>query len=483
MVQSARAFVPEKDELPTPSVPVPTTNRSLVGLLGVISCVLLAIYHWQFVAENTVDIPRADEWHYFDEPGPHFQPNPTWEWLISSNGSHRILFTRLMIWVHYFWDGMNFGNIQVLNFAMFFATIMFFMVLKRVTLGANAFPLFPLLLLFLLSPIAYENHIWPYQSQIHFLLLFTLLGAYFGFKPHRKPIDDVWFTLACVSAAYSFSCGVGIAAAYVAMFALRHFSEFLRGKRDWLGVARLVVVCFVVGYSLNRWREGFVRLQTVSILDPLFGKFLLNLVSLGHGFDVSASLIPGDVIMLLLSAASVVLLLRDDEEARASMWMWGALGWATIAALATITFGRGGNYGGDFTGAKYSRYAEVSFVLIPAIGVLWWQTLKKWPLAQHIFLVAYLFSLAAAYRDNWEFQYYPLVAKSRRENRECVKLYFTGDRPDGACPDVDPTPLGPRLRYAEELGIHFAASLREEADHERRQRRHQRVLAARRRSL
>jgi hypothetical protein len=355
MEQAVRVVVADRSDVVTPTAFVTSPKFRWIGVLGIAVCLALAAYHWLFVIESAVDVPRADEWHYFDQTGRCFEPIPSWEWLISSNGSHRILFTRLMMWVHYFLDGMNFAHVQVANFGLFFVGVLFLVVLKRVTLGRDRFALFPFFLLFLLSPIAYENHIWPYQSQVHFLLLFTLAGAYFGFKPKRRAIDDLWFALACISAAYSFSCGVGVAAAYVLIFCLQRIQDLLSGRRNWLALLRAAMVTAAVGYSLNRWLEGFVTLKTVDLLDPLFGRFLLNLISLGHGFETSTSVIPGDVIMLMLAVPSIVLLLKSDSRRDATVWLRGAIGWATVAALATIAFGRAGNYAGDYTGAKFSR--------------------------------------------------------------------------------------------------------------------------------
>src|SRR5205085_2960341 len=110
-------------------------------------------------------------------------------------------------------------------------------------------------------------------------------------------------------------------------------------------------------------------------------------------------------------------LLLSQRQMRSSngLLAWIALGVATLAGLAMIAIGRAGDYGGQVDAAKFSRYSELSFLMIPVIAVLWWNVLAGFPRLRIFALVAYWIACIAAYRDDLSFQPYQYVRNSRLE--------------------------------------------------------------------
>lgn len=130
-----------------------------------------------------------------------FPPHPdagitaSFEWLFRPHNNHWIVPTRAEILLFYRLNGWNLASQQLFNFLLF--GILLLSVawgLARAISGPGGWKktskalLIPApFLIFLLSPISYENHDWAFQSQFHFALLFAWWGCFFLFP--RKVVS------------------------------------------------------------------------------------------------------------------------------------------------------------------------------------------------------------------------------------------------------------------------------------------------------
>ena len=134
---------------------------------------LVVIYMMQFFAiwHYSVDLPFWEEWDYFL---PHALPRGlSSEWLLGFENYHRVIPTKLMAWLNYRLFGLDFTLQKLVNYLIFGCLLVLVAKLKQAIAGKESFKIFPVFLLFMISPIAFENHANSYQSQIHLVLVLT----------------------------------------------------------------------------------------------------------------------------------------------------------------------------------------------------------------------------------------------------------------------------------------------------------------------
>jgi hypothetical protein len=440
-----------------------TASTRLLRSAGVVTALAAMAYQSIYVVRWAIDIPRSDEWPLFDVHMPHFQPIPSLEWLLSSNGSHRIPLARLLYVLMYYVDGMNFGHIKLVNYVFFAATVFLLTGLKDVTITPDRFPLFPLFLVFLFSPIDVENHTWAYQSQVHFVVFFQILAVYFGFRERRRPRDDLWFFLSCVCAMYSFASGLAVSGVLTGALIVRSLLSWRAGDGSAGACVRALVVGIgILGVALF-WMHDIP--QSHASVDLLlaanFWKFLLNLISHGQGFEESLSLVPGLLLVAVVFAAACLLLGTPEYRRRSANWVWVCLALSTIGGLFVVTLGRFGDYNGHYEAAKTSRYSELAFVLVPAVAMLLDQSLQEHTGLRRVALASYFAFLICGYNSNWDYTAYQYIADGQIKASQLVESYYAGDSSDAFFPFVAPWPLKDNLDYATRMKVHFAQSMAE----------------------
>ena len=147
--------------------------------LALVICIGLYLFHFSLIWKSAVDVPYQDEWASF-EPN-QLQIGLAFEGLVAQHNEHRLATTRLLIWLQYGLNGWNLAVHQKANFILYALTLVAIYWLLASETPSHVGLAVLCFMAFLLSPINHKNHFMGYQSQIHFWLLFLVLGCYFLF--------------------------------------------------------------------------------------------------------------------------------------------------------------------------------------------------------------------------------------------------------------------------------------------------------------
>jgi hypothetical protein len=117
-----------------------------------------------------VDVPFEDEWASFE---PNQLPSGlSFSSLIVQHNEHRLVTTRLLVWLQYRLNGWNLAVHQIINFLLYGVTLLTLLWVLMSDgpphVGVAVLWFAP----YLLSPINRANHFWGYQSQLHFWFFF-----------------------------------------------------------------------------------------------------------------------------------------------------------------------------------------------------------------------------------------------------------------------------------------------------------------------
>lgn len=418
---------------------------------GVVALALVAVgflVHLQVVRAHAVDLPYADEWDLLAPDG--LPQGLTAGWLLGLHNEHRIAPTKLQAWALLRLCGLDnvaFVTTSALLFGGVLLTLLAWLVRRGLPpLAAGAFGLL------LLSPIAFQNHAWGFQSQVHLALLTLVLGAAGLFAPTGRA--RAGGALALIVGAYSFSAGVPYALAAVSAFVLQR-GEVARarlqaGDAAGAGRARLdaALVAAPCVLALGLWTIGWERgdLGPTWPWTARWWDVWLNLVSLGFGFQARSAAL-GLACLLVVALPPALLVRRDPACPRA--WELAALTGALLLGLAAIAVARGG-WGPDY--AKTSRYAELALPLAPLAALGWWRLLGARPRARaaSVALVGALACLGLA--DDWSLAGYRRVERHKRAALARIAAHRGGRL---RCPDVYPGWLQERLEAARALQLSF----------------------------
>jgi hypothetical protein len=389
---------------------------------------LLYAYQLYLVSKYAVEIPYEDEWEYFNAAC--LTQDLPWRWLFSFHVEHRIVVTKMLAWLNLKLFGLDFIRQNILNMLMFGGLLAALVGFKNRVAGRDSFRLFPFFLVFLLSAINYENHLWAFQSQYHLVLLFSLAALCHAFCLKTTWRSAVIFSLYLVLAMYTFSAGVVIAVVYLFCITVYICAGIAGGWIERLpGWRFLLIVWPIIIAGLLLWSYGYVTpAWSPPKLYPTafkFWDFYLNMISFGYGFD-EMNMLPGLACLLVTTCPLLLLLYRKNSRWQPQTWqvLTGIL--AILAALAAVSVGRG-NFG-----VKLSRHAEIGFMLIPYTALAWWLVVKDSGVRQKaILLLLWLFCFAA-YFDNWSTQKYAEFKQINLLTLECVDAYYNGAG-EGAC--------------------------------------------------
>jgi hypothetical protein len=416
------------------------------GRLAWLVLAALAVFQFLMIVRNAVDVPFIDEWDYFSAQG--LSRDLSWSWLFGFNNEHRIVLTKMLAWINFRIFGLDFAVQKMLNFLLYCGLLAMIGRFGKRVAGAEGFTLFPLFLVFLLSPLAVENHLWAFQSQFHLVLLFSVLALPYACAEERTGIGTAAFCSWLVLAMFTVSAGVFFAVVYLACAGLFTAARSL-GKRNGRGAGwRFVLfsgVVIVAGIVLSRWGNvpnGWP--PRVYPFEALFWESFLNIISFGFGFR-QLSVIPGLVCLALALTPLVMLLSNRETRWRSSTWqlLAGILG--ILAVIAAISVARA-----YFAAPKISRYTEIVFLLIPYLSLAWWLALRPGRLHATVLTLVWLFCFAAFWGD-WSTEIWAIERQNDIATLECVEAYYTWNG-DGACQDrVTPE----KLDRARQLGVHF----------------------------
>lgn len=435
--------------------------KSWTSKIPLILLVGLFIGHFIVIEKYAVDIPFVDEWFMLEG----LSAGLSAQWLFAQHNEHRIVTTKLLIWALYQLNDWNLITHQLLNFILYGLLLIFIVWFAKKTVPPlPAWAMFGFLI-FLLSPINFENHSWGFQSQIYFALLFFLAAVYFLFCEAQKPTSLLIGTAMAVLAMYSFAGGLVACLVLLAVFCLfklmRAFSVADREARRRELIQLGLVLALKVG-ALALW---FVDYHKVEYHPPLalphtllFWRYFLNMVSWGFGFeDIAARWGAVCLLIILVPVAGAIWKnWRRRQQLPSSAWAVFVVIFALLGALAAITMGRAGSNLLLVEG-KRSGFAEFGMMLIPFTVLAWSIFLRdrpklKAPLVAGLWLFCFL-----GFWNNWSWfdPYYSGRAQERMASLECVKRYYEQGGDAHCMAYLPQISISPQLELAKELNLSF----------------------------
>lgn len=431
--------------------PIEPKEWQSVSLARVTWITVAAVYLMQFVAvwRYSVDVPFWEEWEYFLPQG--LPRGLSWDWLFSFAGYHRVVPTKLMAWVNLKLFGLDFKLQKLFNYLLFGGLIGTLVILKNRIIGRQEFILFPAFLLFLLSPIAYENHSNSYQSQIHLLIIFALIALIHMYADGGAARSSLFFLVAIAAAINTFSAGMTMTAVLFPCWAGFIFYQMqTRGFRR-KGALLLMAGIGMVSFTALSWLFSYRQPSDCTWISPFTGLFwdtFLNLVSFGFGIEKEHP-VPG-LLCLAVVLLPLALLWKDRAARREKgVWLVTTAILLFLAFLATIAVTRA-----VFVGtSKASRYAEFGLMLIPLASIAWWLALRN-PVRRYAVLLVFWLACFITFRDDWSFSPYREGSQMDAFVLESLDDYTAG-RGDGSFPWTHPKPLPPFFAGAAGLDVKF----------------------------
>ncbi|PKN16024.1 MAG: hypothetical protein CVU66_02465 [Deltaproteobacteria bacterium HGW-Deltaproteobacteria-23] len=414
--------------------------------------VMLYLYQFYFISANAVDIPFFEEWEYFrsNSLGNDF----SWAWLFAFADYHRIVLTKLVIWLNLKLFSLDFAGQKIFNYLVYGCILLGIFRLKFKMIGENRFCFFPAFMIFLLSPIAFENHVVAFQLQVHIMLLCFIGALIHAYNEQKSLRATILFSILTVLTIYSYSAGLVIG---VTLLLCRSIYLFAAGI-IWQRTERkaclldLLVSWAIILPCLLFWFTGRQKVGTLPQLilpnDSRFWDTLLNLISFGFGFRVE-QIIPGLLCLSLVLFPAVKLLIKAETRWSVSTWQVVTAMLSILGGLAAISVGRGSFIGA----AKTSRYAEIAFLLIPFAALAWWLLLKESP-RKYLCLGIIWGVCFLSYLNDWSFAIYRDIRQIDTAILECVEKYAIG-MGDGVCKETYYRPIGEYFQRAKQLDVHF----------------------------
>lgn len=396
----------------------------LIAALGIFQYIQI----WKF----SVDVPLSEEWQYFR---PDALPKGfDWNWLVGFYGVHRVVFTKFLVWLNLKLFGLNFAWQNIQNYLLYAGLAALLFRFKQSVLGREEFLFFPAFLIFLFSSASYENLLWAYQSQIHFVLLFFLLAITYLFPDAQGNRRPVLFVLFAICAIYSFTAGVVLEAACLVCATIHAVVTGSDDERRSKVRATFISLWLVLLLILYAWFHGYPNPpHMIFIDDRRFWDFFLSLVALGFGFK-QYQIVAGLVCLVFCLLPLVLLWLNAESRWHRATWLVVTASCATMLMLASISTGRAVIPGS----AGFSRYAELGYMLIPITALAWWLAIKN--IKRRGIVLALFWGLCfAGYSDEWTTSPYRDLKQLNLMILECVEDYMNGNG-DGNCPgNISPT--------------------------------------------
>jgi len=428
-------------------------RRQLFGSV-VAWLLLLSVYLYQFygICAYSVDVPYSDDWIYF-EPGNLGRAFP-WHWIFKQELEHRIVLTKILGWLNLRLFSLDYRAQKLFNYVLFGGILLSLAFLKNKLIGKGKFILFPFFLLFVLSPIAWENHRWALQSDYHFAVLFACLSLCYAAPKDISVRSTGLFCIFSGLATYSLAPGTVLASVYLSCSVVYIVARMSQNS-DAATLRRLLVTeVMVMGLIFCSWFYGYkspAEAWPHKYLYPWESGYwndFLNMVSFSFGFQ-GLSVFPGFICLIMVILPLGVLLCNSETRWQNVTWSLIAANAGILIVLAVVTMARTDV---NFYGAKTSRYAEIGFLMIPFMAIGWWHVLKSQVL-RGVVLTALWLCCFISYYDDWSFQAYREAKQYDLQTLECAEDYYHG-RGDGSCRgETFPNPQV--LDRAKKLGVNF----------------------------
>lgn len=436
----------------------PTFTKWLTRLL-LILCVTIYSVHLWIIFQNAVNVPYWDEWGILS---PNALPAGfTFSWIFEQANEHRIIPTKMLAWGLFYVSGHN----HVLS--MLITDAIYVLLLGCIVLFAKRMvPQVPLwvtlaFVIFLLTPINWENNFWGFESSFRFAVLFTLLAGYFLFNEPQTGWRMALGALMSVLAAYSFFAGLIAVSILIVLFASFKVARALsfagpQRRAEYVQLIAVVIpVLILIALHFIDYHKVASLPRYALPYQASFWRFFTNLVSWGFGFETH-SVVIGAVCLLLVLAPIVLEIRKKRLQLPSSSWAVYAFSLGMLAVLASIAYARANLS----SSAKISRYADFATMLVPFTALAWAIFLKDRPkLKKYVLIGFWVFCcLGFSYKWLW-FSVYSVERDSRKAGVECIKSYYKQGG-QALCPTLSPTPIDSMLDDAKKLNLSFYREIR-----------------------
>jgi hypothetical protein len=423
-----------------------TTTASVLAF----SCLLFLVAdHLYAVLHYSVNIPLDDDWDLIVNG---LNRRLDFSWLVAQHNEHRIILTKLLVWILYRLNGWNVSVNHVVNALIWMVVVILTVVLTRRALRQQATWIAWAGACFLLPGAIAVNLLWAIQSSFGFLVFFTLLAAFLLFTEAPSRPRLLAGSLASVAAAYSFSAGVAASVTLVAVFGLAELQN--RNAQLMTRVLSVLLVVVVHAIALSFYFVGYGPRQDGYPLIPptyeLFWAYLIELLALGYGWESV-----GFYVAYALACFTLVpgiMWLEASRRAPRAEWAVFAAWMSALAMLAAITYGRAGL--GVLEWSKSPRYLQLAAMVVPFTFALWQMFLRDlssatrkmaWTAAAALlwFTSASTWAIQSHYREQHE---------RLLDGARCVAQHFADPSDPVACP-IYPAPLRNHVDLAVRLGL------------------------------
>jgi len=355
---------------------------------------LLYVFIFGQICFFAVNVPFNDEWTEFPR-------QPVLPWLFSQHNEHRIVTTRIVIYVLWLLDGWNLAHQQILNFLLFGG-----LMLSLVAIARKFQPDLPSWVvfsfaIFTLSPINVENHVWAFCTQWHFVMLSLIWCAAFLFDSRQRPRELVAGTLCGLACIYSMASGITSILIILLGFAIfktrRAAAAEAPGARrtEWLGL--LAVACVLVA-GLALYYVGFT-FDTPPAKPVTLAYWKYFFLMLSSGFGALDRIRVGEIGLLwFLAPAALEFTLRHQSKRPAALWPLLLLPACLLVGIATTASGR--LHLGLMT-ALANRYTEFTLVAVPLLATALWAALRDHVRWRPYVVGAFWLFCFVTYEPNW----------------------------------------------------------------------------------
>ena len=413
-------------------------NTYARSILNLMFFVLVAL-HLFYIRKYGVNTPWMDEWEALKPGNLDYQLH--WNWLFASHNEHRIVLTKLLNWIQFHIDGLNYRHTMYANFILYSGVVFALREWFLVTIWQKF-----IFTLFAMSTLSVENFSWAFQNQFHFFILFFLMALYTS-----KFSGRLWWLapfLATVG-VYSFSCGVICMACMIAYW----FLEIVL-KRNQMGfqLMRILTGIAVLATWASRYQSNPGHPPMAMPWTVLFWDYFFNVVSLAFGYDHSKSALPGAVVVGL--CVYFVMALLTLKDLRRSLQKNQALVMTTVTGFACLALIAASRAGFGVWQSKSSRYAEVGILILP-LTILAIDKVQQMFRARPVYLKVFItICMLLPLKGNFSFpKAYKEISEIKQLSQNCIDDYYLGKN-KGDCPGYIAN-IADRLEYAKSLKLRF----------------------------
>lgn len=412
------------------------------------------------IHKYAVNVPYWDEWSMFAGDDHPASIDPAW--LHAQHNEHRVVTTKILVWLQFHLNGWNYPLNLLINFAIFGVLLACLIRLAR-----KLAPLLPLwvvfsFIIFLLSPINWFSHFSALQSAFHFHLLLFFLACSCLFDERQRFQELLIACIAAVLCIYSSAGGFVTTVVLLGAFCLFKGMRIYQaaGSKERRGeLVQMILILGIVGAALAAWTIGYTKPSYhPALVYPYrlqFWHFFVNLVSLGFGFRGLSSMLGALCLLIVLIPVGGEIWKRRHNLARVRWTAYVAV-LAMLANLASISAGRAGFAVGA---AKSGRYVELVMPLVLLSVCHWAIFLRDQKALRTGVLIALWFFCFTGFALKWDFGIYKAPSAARLEGLRCVEAYYRGTG-DDRCPTVSPFPLGTVLEQAKRLNASLYRELK-----------------------